>query len=68
MVDTPYESPADLYSTTLFSVARSGAMLDSFRKLRENKLTSNFCLLYATSNKKLLFWKVCVYAQIHGTL
>jgi hypothetical protein len=68
MVDTPDESPVDLYSTTLFSVARSGAMLDSFRKLRENKSTSNFCLLYATANKKLLFWQVCLCAQIHSTL
>ena len=68
MGDTSEESPDDLYSTTLSSVARCGAMPDSFRKSCENKLTSNFRLLYAAANKKLLFWQVCFYPQIHSTL
>jgi hypothetical protein len=68
MEDTFDESQVDLHSTTLFAAARCTTMLDSFRKSRENKLTSNFCLLYAAANKKLLFWQVCFNTEIHGTL
>jgi hypothetical protein len=68
MDDTFDESQVDLYSTTLFSLARFTAMLDSFRKSGENKLTSNFCLLYAAANKKLLFWQACFYTEIRSTL